>query len=352
MTTTRTTTTASARRRTRGLAPWEHEASRPVKIAKAVLIIAISITMVYPIVYVILMSFAAPSQAHAGTIFPTEFSLEAYRSIFNGDAVLDGLANSLWLTIVGTALSMAFTTTMAWGLSRTRSVPGARIVLLLALGTMLFNAGMIPHYMLIRSLGLLDSRWSLVLPGLISAFNMVIVRNFFMNLPRDLLDSARIDGAGEWRTFLTIALPLSKPVLAVMSLFYAVGFWNMYFNAMLYHQRRRRSGRSRWCSSSTSSPASPLPGAAISPDAPPPPALSLNMAIIVVATVPILDGLPVHPEVLPVRGALGRDQGIAGSAYRPHGGSPPRAGSRPAATPAAARSRPAAAARRSAGCRR
>jgi putative aldouronate transport system permease protein len=287
MTTTRTTTTASARRRTRGLAPWEHEASRPVKIAKAVLIIAISITMVYPIVYVILMSFAAPSQAHAGTIFPTEFSLEAYRSIFNGDAVLDGLANSLWLTIVGTALSMAFTTTMAWGLSRTRSVPGARIVLLLALGTMLFNAGMIPHYMLIRSLGLLDSRWSLVLPGLISAFNMVIVRNFFMNLPRDLLDSARIDGAGEWRTFLTIALPLSKPVLAVMSLFYAVGFWNMYFNAMLY-----LNDASKWPIQVVLQQyvlaGVPLPGAAISPDAPPPPALSLNMAIIVVATVPIL----------------------------------------------------------------
>lgn len=287
MTTTRTTTPAPTRRRTRGLAPWEHEASRPMKIAKALVIVAISITMVYPIVYVILMSFAAPSQAHAGTIFPTEFSLEAYRSIFNGDAVLDGLGNSLWLTIVGTLLSMAFTTTMAWGLSRTRSVPGAKIVLLLALGTMLFNAGMIPHYMLIRSLGLLDSRWSLVLPGLISAFNMVIVRNFFMSLPRDLLDSARIDGAGEWRTFLTIALPLSKPVLAVMSLFYAVGFWNMYFNAMLY-----LNDASKWPIQVVLQQyvlaGVPLPGAAISPDAPPPPALSLNMAIIVVATVPIL----------------------------------------------------------------
>ena len=286
-TATATTTPTPARRRTRGLAPWEHEASRPMKIAKAIVIVAISITMVYPIIYVILMSFAAPSQAHAGTIFPTEFSLEAYRSIFNGDAVLDGLGNSLWLTIFGTTLSMAFTTTMAWGLSRTRSVPGAKIVLLLALGTMLFNAGMIPHYMLIRSLGLLDSRWSLVLPGLISAFNMVIVRNFFMSLPRDLLDSARIDGAGEWRTFLTIALPLSKPVLAVMSLFYAVGYWNMYFNAMLY-----LNDASKWPIQVVLQQyvlaGVPLPGAAISPDAPPPPALSLNMAIIVVATVPIL----------------------------------------------------------------
>ena len=116
---------------------------------------------------------------------------------------------------------------------------------------------------------------------------MVIVRNFFMNLPRDLLDSARIDGAGEWRTFLTIALPLSKPVLAVMSLFYAVGFWNMYFNAMLY-----LNDASKWPIQVVLQQyvlaGVPLPGAATSPDAPPPPALSLNMAIIVVATVPIL----------------------------------------------------------------
>jgi len=279
------------RRRTRNLAPWENEAPAWVKAGKAVLIIAISITMVYPLIYVILMSFAAPSQAHAGTIFPTEFSLEAYRSIFNGDAVLKGLGNSLWLTVVGTTLSMVFTTTMAWGLTRTADVPGAKIVLFIVLGTMLFSAGMIPHYMLIRSLGLLDSRWALILPGLISAFNMIIVRNFFMNLPRDLMDSARIDGAGEWRIFLTIALPLSKPVLAVMSLFYGVGFWNMYFNAMLYI-----NDADKWPIQVVLQQyvlaGVELPGAALSPDAPPPPALSLNMAIIVVATVPILIAYP------------------------------------------------------------
>src|SRR5699024_8059919 len=155
------------------------EAPAWVKAGKAVLIIAISITMVYPLIYVILMSFAAPSQAHAGTIFPTEFSPEAYRSIFNGDAVLKGLGNSLRLTVGGTALSMVCATAMAWGRTRTADVPGAKMVLFMVLGTMLFSAGMIPHCMLIRSLDLLDSRWALILPGLISAFNMIIARIVF-----------------------------------------------------------------------------------------------------------------------------------------------------------------------------
>ncbi|EWS80074.1 carbohydrate ABC transporter permease [Brachybacterium phenoliresistens] len=283
---------APSRGRSRGTgrAPWEHETPPLVAALKAVIIVGISLTMVYPLVYIVMMSFAAPSQAHSGTILPTAFSLDAYRAIFRGDAVLQGLGNSLWLTVVGTSLSMVFTTTMAWGLTRTRDVPGARLVLLLALGTMLFNAGMIPHYLLIRSLGLLDSSWSLVLPGLISAFNMVVVRNFFMGLPRDLLDSARIDGAGEWRIFLTIALPLSKPVLAVMSLFYAVGCWNMYFNAMLY-----LNDASKWPIQVVLQQyvlaGVPLPGAVAAAEAPPP-ALSLNMAIIVVATVPILVAYP------------------------------------------------------------
>jgi ABC-type glycerol-3-phosphate transport system permease component len=258
-----------------------------VRFGKAVLIVLICLVTVYPIVYIFMMSFAAPSQAHAGTILPTEFSLDAYRAIFNGDSVLQGLYNSLWLTVVGTVLSMAFTTTMAWGLTRTKDVPGAKVILLLVLGTMLFNAGMIPNYILVRSLGLLDSRWALILPGLISAFNLVVVRNFFMGLPRDLMDSARIDGAGEWRIFLTMALPLSKPVLAVMSLFYAVGYWNMYFNAMLYI-----ADSDKWPIQVVLQQyvlaGVQLPGAAITPDTPPPPALSLNMAIIVVATLPIL----------------------------------------------------------------
>lgn len=280
-------TGTSARRRSQGRPPWMNATPPSVRALKAVAIVAIVVTMVYPLVYVIAMSFAVPEQARAGVVFPTQFSADAYRAIFNGGTVTTGLMNSLWLTVVGTALSLAATAMLAWGLSRTRQVPGAKAVLVMVLSTMFFGAGIIPNYLLIKNLGLLDSLWSLILPGLISAFNMIVMRNFFMGLPGELMDAARIDGAGEWRSFLRIVLPLSKPVLAVMGLFYAVGYWNSYFNALLY------------INDSTKWPIQvvlqqyvlagvQIPGAIVSPDQPAPPGVTLQMAVIVLATVPIL----------------------------------------------------------------
>lgn len=275
------------RRRTRDRPPWMSETPLGVRIAKGVVIALICVTMLYPLVYVIAMSFASPSQARAGVVFPTEFSLDAYRAIFNGGTVTQGLLNSLFVTVVGTVLSLAFTAMMAWGLTRTRQVPGAKAVLIIVLATMFFGAGIIPNFLLIKSLGLLDSLWSLIVPGLISAFNMIVIRNFFMNLPGELMDAARIDGAGEWRIFLRIALPLSKPVLAVMGLFYAVGFWNSYFNALLYI-----NDSDKWPIQVVLQQyvlaGVQIPGAYLSPDQPAPPGITLQMAVIVLATVPIL----------------------------------------------------------------
>ncbi|HLR92923.1 MAG TPA: carbohydrate ABC transporter permease, partial [Jiangellaceae bacterium] len=222
------------RRRKQGRPPWLAAAPPWVRALKALSLVLIVITMLYPLVYVIAMSFAVPSQARAGVIFPTAFSADAYRAIFNGGTVTTGLLNSVWLTGVGTSLSLAATAMLAWGLSRTRQVPGARAVLLMVLATMFFGAGIIPNFLLVKALGLLDSLWALILPGLISAFNMIVMRNFFMNLPGELMDAAKIDGAGEWRIFLRIVLPLSKPVLAVIGLFYGVGYWNAFFHALLY----------------------------------------------------------------------------------------------------------------------
>jgi ABC-type glycerol-3-phosphate transport system permease component len=261
--------------------------SVPVRALKAVVIVLIALTMLYPIAYVIAMSFAVPEQARAGVIFPTRFSLDAYRAIFNGGTVAVGLRNSVWITVVGTVLSLTFSSMLAWGLSRTREVPGAKAVLVMVLATMFFSAGIIPNFLLIKNLGLLDSLWSLIIPGLISAFNMIVIRNFFMNLPRELMEAARIDGAGEWRIFLRIALPLSKPVLAVMGLFYAVGYWNTYFNALLYI-----NDNSKWPIQVVLQQyvlaGVQIPGAMVSPDQPPPPGVTLQMAVIVLATVPIL----------------------------------------------------------------
>jgi putative aldouronate transport system permease protein len=274
-------------RRKPGTAPWMKPPSVWVRGVKALVITLIVITMIYPLVYVIAMSFAAPSQARAGVIFPTEFSLDAYRAIFNGGTVTQGLSNSLFITVVGTILSLAATSMLAWGLARTRQVPGAKAVLVLILATMFFSAGIIPNFMLIKYLGLLDSTWSLIIPGLISAFNMIVIRNFFQGLPEELIEAARIDGAGEWRIFLQIVLPLSKPVLAVMGLFYAVGYWNTYFNALLYINDSEKWPIQVVLQQYVLAGVQ-IPGAMVSPDQPPPPGVTLQMAVIVLATVPIL----------------------------------------------------------------
>ncbi|WP_335987573.1 carbohydrate ABC transporter permease [Glycomyces sp. MUSA5-2] len=267
--------------------PWMSPPSVGVRAVKGLVIALIVITMIYPLVYVIAMSFAAPSQARAGVVFPTEFSLDAYRAIFNGGTVTQGLQNSLFITVVGTLLSLAATSMLAWGLVRTRQVPGAKFVLVMILATMFFSAGIIPNFMLVKYLGLLDSTWSLIVPGLISAFNMIVIRNFFQGLPEELIEAARIDGAGEWRIFLRIVLPLSKPVLAVMGLFYAVGYWNTYFNALLYINDSEKWPIQVVLQQYVLAGVQ-IPGAIVSPDQPPPPGVTLQMAVIVLATVPIL----------------------------------------------------------------
>ncbi|MFG3341584.1 carbohydrate ABC transporter permease [Glycomyces sp. NPDC048151] len=270
-----------------GIPPWMSPPSIWVRAVKAIVIVLIVITMIYPLVYVIAMSFAAPAQARAGVVFPTEFSLDAYRAIFNGGTVTQGLMNSFYITVVGTLLSLAATSMLAWGLARTRQVPGAKAVLIMVLATMFFGAGIIPNFMLIKYLGLLDSTWSLIIPGLISAFNMIVIRNFFQGLPEELIEAARIDGAGEWRIFLQIVLPLSKPVLAVMGLFYAVGYWNTYFNALLYINDSEKWPIQVVLQQYVLAGVA-IPGAVVSPDQPPPPGVTLQMAVIVLATVPIL----------------------------------------------------------------
>jgi ABC-type glycerol-3-phosphate transport system permease component len=148
--------------------------------------------------------------------------------------VVRALLVSVGVTLVGTALSMIVSTTMAWGLTRTRDVPGSKAVLYAVLGTMLFTSGIIPNYLLVKSLGLLDGYGAMILPVVANAFNIVVLRNFFMEIPRDVIDSAKLDGASEAQIFLRIALPLSKAVLAVIALFYAVAYWNDFFNALLY----------------------------------------------------------------------------------------------------------------------
>ena len=188
-----------------------------------------------PFLYIVAGSFATERELteRAFFILPHEISMNAYKYIVKTGTVFNGLKNSIFLTIVGTFINMAFTTTFAYPLSK-RDFRGKNVILNIIIVTMLFSGGMIPSYMLIRNLHMIDTYWALTVPGAINAFNMIIVKKFFQGLPEELEESARIDGASDWKIFIKIALPLSKPVMASISLFYAVGHWNDYFGAMIY----------------------------------------------------------------------------------------------------------------------
>ncbi|MFI6348440.1 carbohydrate ABC transporter permease [Streptomyces sp. NPDC050560] len=166
-------------------------------------------------------------------LWPTHPTLRAYSTILGGGIVTKALAVSAGVTLVGTALSLACTTFLAYALSRP-GVVGGRPVLLLVLFTFLFPPGMIPAYLLVKGLGMLDTYASLVLPVLVNVFNLVVLRGFFQGIPEELYEAARLDGAGDWTILWRIVLPLSKAALAVVALFYAVTYWNAWFHASIY----------------------------------------------------------------------------------------------------------------------
>ena len=273
-------------RRPAGRPPWMSRPSPTMQALKVAAIAMIAVVMLYPFLYVIAFSFADAGSVASGQLLPTSFSTAAYSSIFAGGVVTRSLLVTAGVTAVGTFLSVLFTSMLAYGLTRTRQVPFARAAMVLVLCTMFFGAGIIPNYLLIKQLGLLDSLWALILPGLISAFNMIVMRNFFMELPQELLESARIDGASELRIFLSIVLPLSKAVIAVIALFYAVGYWNSFFNALLYI-----NDTAKWPIQLVLNQYVVQSNALTdlqAPDRPAPPAQTVQMAIVVVATLPIL----------------------------------------------------------------
>jgi ABC-type glycerol-3-phosphate transport system permease component len=247
-----------------------------VRTLKVIALALIVLVMLYPFVYVIAFSFADANSVTSGQLFPHSFSLAAYESILAGGVVTRSLLITAGITIVGTLASLLLTTMLAYGLTRTKDVPFSKAALILVLATMFFGAGIIPNYMLIKELGLLDSYAALILPGLISAFNMLVV----------LLESARIDGASEFRIFSSIVIPLSKAVIAVIALFYAVGYWNSFFNALLYI-----NDSTKWPIQLVLNQYVVQSNALTdlqAPDRPAPPKETVQMAIVVIATLPIL----------------------------------------------------------------
>lgn len=197
----------------------------------------IALSTVLPFLYVLAGSFATEKELteKAFFIIPSVWSINAYKYAIKTANILRGLRNSILLTAMGTFMCMLFSLTFAYPLSKTH-FRGRNWIMNLVIVTMLFSGGMIPSYIVIQSYGLLDSWWALILPGLISPFNMIIIKKFFSGLPVELDEASYMDGANDLQIFLKVALPLSKPVIASISLFYGVGFWNDYFNAMIYLQ--------------------------------------------------------------------------------------------------------------------
>lgn len=193
------------------------------------------ILTIVPFLYVLAGSFATEKELveRAFFIIPHTVSTNAYKYIVADGSIFRGLANSFLIMIVGTIINMAFTTTLAYPLSKS-GLRGRNFVLNMVIVTMLFSGGMIPNYLIVKNLKLLDSYWALMLPGAINAFNLIIVKNFFQELPAELEEAARIDGCTDVGIFLRIILPLSKPALASVGLFYAVSHWNDFFNSLIY----------------------------------------------------------------------------------------------------------------------
>jgi multiple sugar transport system permease protein/putative aldouronate transport system permease protein len=208
----------------------------PMRVFKGLVLLVFCAVVIVPFVGVISTSVAPNKQINESgglVLFPKSVNFAAYESLFAGGVVTQALFVSIFVTVIGTLLSLTVSCLLAYALARPGFTAG-RPILLIVLFSMLFSPGIIPTYLTVKGVGLLDSIWALIVPTMVSAFNVVVLRAFFMNLPNEITESARIDGAGELKTFTYIVLPLSKAVLSVIGLFYAVAYWNAFFSALLY----------------------------------------------------------------------------------------------------------------------
>ncbi|PYI52597.1 carbohydrate ABC transporter permease [Paenibacillus flagellatus] len=208
--------------------------------ANVLFMIFLSVITLYPFLYVLFASLSDPAWVvkMRGLIwYPKDITLEAYKLVFDNPAILTGYANTLFYVIVGTTLNIFMTSLGAYALSR-QNVMWKNPIMFVIVFTMFFNGGLIPTYLLINDLGMLDSRWALIIPTAMSAYNLIIMRTSFQGIPVSLEESAKLDGANDFTVLFRIVLPLSMPVVAVMILFYGVGHWNAWFNALIYLRTR------------------------------------------------------------------------------------------------------------------
>jgi multiple sugar transport system permease protein/putative aldouronate transport system permease protein len=212
----------------------------PFYAVTGIIIAILFLLTAYPMILVLSSSFSDRMAVLTGKVvlWPVDLSLEGYNAVFKYPDILLGYRNTIFYTVTGTFVNIFVTMIAAYPLSRSGWY-GKKVISFIFIFTMFFSGGMIPAYLQIRNLGLLNTVWALILPGAISIYNMIIARTFIQNtIPKELFESAKIDGASEFRCFLSIVLPLSKAVISVLVLYYAVGHWNAYFNAFIYLSRR------------------------------------------------------------------------------------------------------------------
>ncbi|MER5180145.1 carbohydrate ABC transporter permease [Streptomyces sp. NPDC002896] len=215
---------------------WEGEPSKAGLAGKGLVLGIACLAVLFPLWIVIVTSLSSKktiTEAGGLVLIPKGITFIAYQELLSGGQVTRATIISILVTLVGTLFSMTVSVLCAYGLSRTSSL-GHRWFLMTLLATMFFGAGLIPTYLLVQTLGLTDTYLALILPSAVSVFNILVLRGFFMGISPELIDSARIDGAGDWRILWKIVLPLSRAVVAVITLFYAVGYWSAWFNASIY----------------------------------------------------------------------------------------------------------------------
>ena len=213
----------------------ESMGSQAFTVFNYILLLFVALSMALPFIYVMAGSFTSQAELTQKRIvlIPVKPTLAAYRLIMSSKMILTGMGSSILITVIGTAINIVMTTMMAYPLSK-KHLMGRSWLQKMVVFTMLFNAGMIPTYMVVRMTGMIDSYWALWIPTAISAFNLILMRNFFEQIPDEIEEAAKVDGCNDLQTLVRIVLPLSKPALAAFSLFYAVAHWNNYFRAIMF----------------------------------------------------------------------------------------------------------------------
>ncbi len=210
----------------------------PFDVFNVILILLVCLIMLLPVYMMVITSVVTVAEYNSAPIilWPKEFTLASYRYLFSTNDILRALGVTVFVTVVGTVLSMFFTLCMAYGLSKP-FLPGAGFIMRALVLTMFLDSGLIPFYLLVKNMGLANNLFANIVPALISLWNFLVIRSFFQGLSREIEEAAEVDGASYFQTFVMVVLPISMPVIATFTLFYAVGYWNSWYNSMLFVQK-------------------------------------------------------------------------------------------------------------------